>query len=508
MTVTTLASNPPNQISTLTMPSLTEGASVAALATVDTAGRAVSTVENVLDTTAQTINTVVPATVRTVCSFLPIPEKVNGALSTVTEAATHASTWLVNTSLQAGAQAFTFGAPAWSQALRQGIAVSGATSEFQHGDSGQEFLARRVAESSENPLIKQSLLKYLELRKQLKAVQSMGTPTAESSVSDLARSIASYEVRLRDYQDFRDLKQVLDEGRRFADEHHKQINTLAVETADRIIDNVENYYKANVGTLAGEVEGNWAKLKTEEQRAAARGTLRDKIALRLQKVFNSEMNSSETTSELNSVSQELHVAFESYRHALAGAIGTTLGVTYAAGGVRMALEGAWASTKHLFEATCSWAGGAISSGVSGVYGWIHAHTIGAVEGISSWISQTVSDAIASNPLVQGAAKAAETVTALPAKIDDLAEGLRDSVFGSSSPDYSSPYWTGSSRVMVGVDEHFRPIYGHSCTSGLPATPRIETLTKDVSGLSEFFNRPTVTQPPGELLDLIKRAQNK
>lgn len=508
--MTSLALTPTSQpqASTLTMPSVTEGASVAALATVDTAGRTVAVVESALDTTAQTINTVVPATVRTVCSFLPLPGSATSAISTVAEAATTASTWLVNTSLQAGAQAFTFGAPAWSQALRQGIAVSGTTAELQHGDTSQEFLARRVAESSEDPLIKQSLLKYLELRKQLKEVQSSGDAAPNSAVTDLARSIASYEVKLRDYQDFRDLKQVLDQKSRFAEEHHKQINTLAAETANRMIDKVENYYKENVGTLAGGVEGNWAKLQTEEQRTAARTALRDKIALKLQKVFNSEMNSAETTSELNAVSHELHVAFDSYRHALAATISTALGVTYATGGMRVALESAWAGTKHLFDATCSWVGDTVSSGLSTMTGWVSTQIRQAVEGVSSWISQTVSDAIASNPLVQGASKAAETITALPAKIDDLAEGLRDTVFGASSPDYNHPYWTGSSRVMVGVDEHFKPIYGHSCTSGFPDTPRIETLTKDFSGLRDFFNTPKATQPTGELLDAIIGAQKK
>jgi hypothetical protein len=369
-------------------------------------------------------------------------------------------------------------------------------------------LARRIAESTENPLIKQSLLKYLELRKQLKEVQNTNNSTTNSSVTDLARSIASYEVRLRDYQDFRDLKQVLDERARFADNHHKQINTLANETANRIIDKVEKYYKTSVGSLAGEVAGNWAKLQTEEQRTAARTKLRDTIALKLQKVFNSEMTSTETTAELTAVSHELHVAFDSYRHALTATIGTALGVAYATGGMRMALEGAWAGTKHLFGSACSWVGDTVSSGLSTMSGWVGTRISQAVEGISSWISQTVSDAIASNPLVQGASKAAETITALPTKIDNLAEGLRDTVFGASSPDYNSPYWTGSSRVMVGVDEHFKPIYGHSCTSGFPATPRIETLTKDVSSLSEFFNSPSAAQPPGDLLDLITRAQKK
>jgi len=489
----------------LSPPSLSDSAQIASLAAIDTAGRTVEAAENAVAATAHVINEAVPATVRTICSVLPIPQVASSTISGLAEGATHAATFVAQTALQAGAQALTFGTPAWSQAVRQGLAVSGVASELSKDDASTEFLARCVAESSEQPLIKDALLAYLEQRKELSDLRASGAEASQPRLSELAQSIATLEVRLRDYQDFRDLKQVLDQGGAFIEKHQRQVNDLALETADRVISNVENYYKSHVGSLAGPVEAAWAALDDRGLREKARTTLRDKIALRLHKVFDSEMSSEQTTTELGKVTHDLHVAFGSYRHAFRGAMGTALGIAAATGGLHAALDYAWKGASWVINTTHS----TLSDGVSYVCRWAGESLRNALHSVSDWLYQTVSSAISSNPVVKAMQQGAEAVTALPEKIADAAESIGDSVFGPNVPDYSHPYWTGSSRIMTGVDEHFNPVYGTSCTSGFPATPRIEGITNNITGLSDFFSKPPVTPGPNEgALDVIMRAYQK
>ena len=483
--VTSNTAQPQEQLSPPPTPNLIKAS---ALAAIDTTGRVVNSVESVMNSVAHSVNTLVPATVRGVCSFLPIPEVVTRTINGAAETTTNALTWLTNSSAQFAIQAATFGAPAWSQAIRQGVAVSGAAEVLNKQDGGSEFLARCIAESSDEPLIKGSLLAYLDARKELKALRTDSAEGQSARVQELARDIASYEVKLRDYQDFRDLKQVLEQGSAFVEHEHKRINELALEKADRIIAHVEHYYQDELGSAAGTVKGTWEDSEGSGPRAESRDALRDKIAARLQKVFDRELSSEETTKEISNISGDLHSAFGSYRSALKAAVSTVLGVGVATGALKTVLSAVWSGAEQLFGHAAS----RLGEGMRGLCSMVSEAISSRLEAIAQSIKDAGWEMIAT-PIHKAAETASEIAGVVSDGLSTAGETVQDAltavdktIFGPSAPDYSHPYWTGSSRVMVGVDDAFQPVYGESCISGFPSQPRVESITSNISGLADFF----------------------
>lgn len=431
-------------------------ATISSLAVVDTSGRLTSALEGAVDCAADTVNATVPATVRFVGSFF-LPEIVNQVVSKGVSAVTHAATWLVSCSTTAVFHAATFGVPAWSQALRQGLAVSGATGKFNSAESSRDFLARCFAESSETSLIKETLLQYLELRKELRMAREK--PGGDRAISELAKAIAGLEVRLRDYQDFRDLKSILERGTQFVSNQHQRIDQLALETADRVIARVENYYKDNVGSLAGSVEGAWA---SQEARQQQRQLLREQIAKRLQGVFLQELNSEETAAEIAKVSSELHTAFGTYRASFKAAMLTALGVGYATGALQAGLEAAWSAAGSALNSLTS----ALSDGAQSLFA-----------ALRGWASDRLSESLQS--VVDSFAS---SLGAVADSVGGAVENALDTVGGffDNSSIYDSPYYTRSNQIVTGFDPSGQPIYGQSCISAFPAVPRIESMGLDGS----------------------------
>ena len=467
----------------------TEGevATVASLAALDTTGRIVSGIEQLLDKTVQAINYAVPAAAHTVGSFLPVPESVNSFVSNSLGFGARVLTATTKESLQGAA----FGATAWTRALRQSVAVNGATDELSTTRSSRDFLARCIAESSQQPLVKESLLSYLALRSKLQELRENPSPDSQK-LSELAQSIASYEVKLRDFQDFRDMKAALENGPHFVEEQYSRINTLAAAKADLLIAKVERFYQDHVGSIAGEVEGGWTRLETEDERSAAKAKLRDQIAARLRKVFESELSSEETTSELAKVSQDLYEGFDCYRAAFRGAVGTALGVLFITGGLRGALEAAWEGASYVASGATSWVGDQIGSTFSSFTGWIGEQVTTRATELYEWAKDAVVTAIYENPITKAGEAVVSAGVEAATAIQEGAGQLADAIMPSAPPDLSHPYWTGSSRVMTGVDEHFNPLFGESCTSGFPFTPRGETYIGNPEGIAQYFTTP----PPG------------
>jgi|688.fasta_scaffold05602_11 hypothetical protein len=467
-----------------TPPTEGEIATVTSLAALDTTGRVVSGIEKALDTTAQAINYAVPAAAHTVCSFLPVPEVVNSAVTSSLGFGTRVLTATAKESLQGAA----FGATAWTRALRHSVAVNGATEDLEKASASKEFLARCIAESAEKPAVKESLLSYLALRSQLAELRAEESPD-RGKISQLAQSLASFEVKLRDFQEFRDLKAALEAGTKFVEEHYKRINSLATAKADELIERVSHFYQEHVGSLAGEVEGGWARLETEEERSAARTKLRDQIAGRLLKVFESALSSEETKAALSKVTQDLHEGFDCYRSAFRGAVGTALGVLFVTGGLRGALQAAWDGASYITAGAASWVGDNVVSTVSSFTGWVGEQVTTRATELYEWAKDSIVHAATDNPLTRaGSAIVSAGIDAATA-VSDGAQQLAESLMPASPPDLSHPYWTGSSRVMTGVDEHFNPLFGESCTSGFPFTPRGETLIGNPEGIAQYFTTP-------------------
>lgn len=464
----------------------TEGsaASAASLAAVDTTGRVAAALETALDTTAQAINYAVPAAVHTICSFLPIPGAITAAVKTSLGFGTNVITTASKESLKGAA----FGATAWTRALRSSVAVSGATQSLSEAVPSNAFLARCIAESAEQPAIKESLLSYLALRSQLNDLRGAAAPD-QKKLSEIAKSLASFEVKLRDFQDFRDLKAALDAGPELVKAQFKRINSLATAKADELIEKVSRFYQDHVGSLAGEVEGGWSRLETEAERSAARSKLRDQIAGRLLKVFDGELSREETKAELSKVTQDLHEGFECYRSAFRGAVGTALGVLCVTGGLRVALQAAWDGASYLTAGAAAWLGGNAVSTVSSFASWAGEQVASCFTGLYEWGKSFFVAAVTDNPVTRTGAAVVSAGIDAARTVAENAQQLGEWLMPASPPDLSHPYWTGSSRIMTGVDEHLNPLFGESCTSGFPFTPRGEAYIGNPEGIAQYFTTP-------------------
>lgn len=469
----------------------------AALGGLDVAGRAAAGVESTIDFAAEVINTAVPATTRFVAGFL-VPEAFSGIIGGTTESVVRGGTWLAAASSKAAFQSVTFGAPAWVEALRQGIAVARATSGLESEGNSHEFLARCFAESQERPVIRQALSDYLDARSELARMRD--TPERDDlRISAVAERIAELEVKFREYQEFRDLKLMLGKSEEFVRDQYRRVDLLAEHTADRILQRVEDFYRDNLNGWAGEVSGPWAALASEGARNEAREKLRNSIAQRLLGVFESEMNADEVKGQLNELTSELQSTYGTYRKSFRAALYSAIGISCVSGIASELFQSGIDAGRELFGSLITYTGEGLSTALSGVEDVISAQ----VERAAAGARDAVADALA--PIVEPFRPGVETISAgmnagaaaLQA-VQETFVGIDESISSSVDstrnwidavmnpvPDYSHPYWSGTNKVwMVGPDG--TPVQGESCISGFPSTPRYDPGIK-IDSLSEFFS---------------------
>jgi hypothetical protein len=324
------------RISYPTMPeSIGEMAKTVALGTIDTLGRAVETSEEILSSTKKTINSVVPATARFVGAFL-LPEAINYPIQQAVAMATKVATSVATTGTIVTLNALSFGAPTWLKAGRKYLATSSETVSADWSNS-QEFLAHSLASSCERPVIKSELLGYLELRKNLAEAQnSAGIESDDYRI--LEEKVVAKEAMLKGYSDFRNLKEVLDNGLSFIDKNFDKIIDLSESMAERVLEKAQNYYSERLGAFGNTVSGDWTLLGNDVERQKARGKLRDQIALHLKNIFTNELNQNETQHELRLASSELMSSFGVYRQGLTALAYTTLGAAYCSGGMSALIQ--------------------------------------------------------------------------------------------------------------------------------------------------------------------------
>lgn len=494
------------------LPSLADIAQTTALGTLDTAGRLVQAAEQGVDTAAQIVSATVPAVTRFVGGFV-LPEHLNRILGTVVDYGAHFTSSIAAAGAKATAQTMTFGAPALVETLRQQVGVSAISGELQHNETSREFLARCFAGNTGEPLIRDGLLCYLELRKELSALQQSADLDQERA-RKISLDIARLEIKLRDYQDFSSLKMILEKGDEFVTEQHKRINQLARDTAERVVERVECYFQDQCGRYAGKLQGSWSAADTEEKRAQLRTELTQKIAARLQNVFDKELSREETRSQLDALAVDLHSAFGTYRSAFKASMYMVLGVGYATGALHYLANAAGCALQEAVGSTLNWICDGVSSTAHSVKDAItsSAHDVWAY--CYKAASDFVTDVIKTNPVLAPLFNAAEatshafdkgakivgsTVTAtqdlaesaLSVASDgiDLASEKIGQLLPEASPNYASPYWNGTDRVFVGFGRDGAPIYGHSCISGFPSEPRFGGNSLHLDLLKNFPKEP-------------------
>lgn len=513
------------------VPSPAKIAETAGLVALDSAGRLVSTVEQVLDGGAELANATVPAVTRFIGGFL-LPEHANRIVGTISEYGTKIATFLGVSTIKGAAQTLTFGAPAWIDASRQWLGVSAITGELDHDDQSNEFLARCIAKQSADPMISDALLQYLDLRKELRKFSALPQQAPEE-VAALSHKIASLEIRLREYQDFSELKQVLNQGEQFIAEQHKKISTIARRTAEQIIDNIGNYYQDRCGSFAGEVEGAWTTAATEDERAKRKEELTLQIAKRLQGVFERTLNESETEAELQMIARDLHTSFSSYGKATKAALFTIFGVGYATGAFNYLAEAAGNALKGTVGSIYDWTRDTATSAWESLKGYVHHGFKSASDALYNSASDAVNHAVQNNPVIQTITSGVETVQhtaetvtqtadSVTSAVSDTLENATNAVsdfFSSGSPDYSNPYWWKTNKVMMGYSPDGTPLWGESCISGFPSRPRMDPGGFSLKDFDLMLNRaplsPDLLKPsdappldPKTATELLKMLQGK
>lgn len=492
----------------VSLPTVQGAAETTAYATLDAAGRLVSGIENTLDATANIVNTALPETVRFVGSFL-LPEKFNNVLSTATEYGTWLATWTTVASIKGATQALTFGLPAWMDTARYNVGVNQASSELIRAETAEDILARSFIENVDEPLIKESLTNYVSLRRELKNINPDGSEAATERLSEISKQLAHLEIKLRDYHDFSALKAILEQRQEFVQQQHSKILSLARSTAERVIEDVEGFYKEKAGPLGGTLDGKWAKAATEEERTALRAQYTDKIASHLMRVFEQNLTTEETQRELARVKEELHSAFGTYGKAIKAGLYSVLGVGYATGALAYAANAASNAVGEYVHSAVDYVSDSISSTLTGIRDGISSYVYTTVDQMNEHMTKVATDMVANNPVVHAVSSGIDTAydfsDTVSTTISNGVESVDNAVgdfFSGGAHNYSSPYWTGTDRVFMGYVDG-QPVYGHSCISGFPSVSRLESMTADYSSLTELV-RPehvdleTLLQPGDKL----------
>ena len=349
---------------TLAIPS----AQQAGLATLDIVGRTVEVTQETMRDFKKVVDEVIPGTVRFLGAFL-LPEALNHPLQKITSLATRTATTVVVRGLEVSAETLSFGAPSWLKAARSYLASSNEILKGEWRDS-TELLARCFAENCDRPLVRSELLNYIGLRKQLSdSVKEFGEDAPQT---DKVREVISRkELVLQNYQDFKNLQSIFENGLSYVENHHDDILKLAESTADRIISASENYYTNHLGSIGSKLKCSWSEATSDTEKISIRNELRDSIAIKLKEVFVNALNEEEVHRTLLTASSALMSSFGVYKQALSGAGYAAFGAAFYSGGLAALTTSATDYALYLGDSTLNYLGSTIQTTVSNTaqYAW-------------------------------------------------------------------------------------------------------------------------------------------
>lgn len=342
---------------------------------VDMAGRSVEALEQAVAACKSATDETVPAAVRFVGAFL-LPEVLNYQVARVASIATKVGTTVLTSGGNAMLNAMTFGAPTWLKAARSALATSNETLQ-QDWSSGAEFLARCIAENADRKILKDDLIAYVDMRRQLHRVeQQHGVDSPEAQ--NVQRLLIQKESSLKDYKDYQMIKAALDQGMTFVQDHFEQIITLAEKTADNILKKAENFYVDRVGGFGAKIEGGYKDMGSDAERLSVRNELRDRIATKLKQVFANEMKGDDVRQNLRAVRSELLESFGAYRQGMTALSYAALGAAYYTGGLTLVTNEALQYADGVKDATVSYLGNAAGEAWSATTKFAWDHTFGAL----------------------------------------------------------------------------------------------------------------------------------
>lgn len=325
--------------------------------------QAVGAFNHGVDYAANALNKVIPG-VSELAIDMALPKNLARPLEKTIEYSTKTATFVSKTLLKTGLNVFTFGAPAWVDAFRQHLAVSEGNEKYEKVDDSQDFLAINYLDHLKDERIRKTLQEYAEARKELSKLRKKPEVNAEK-IAEVSEKIASYEVNYKDCTDFHNLKAILEKGKDFMDSNEALIKQLAYETADRMISNVENFYKEKFGKFGRVVEGKWLGIITSPE--AGREKLLKEITKRLELVMSKELGSEPMQMEMKRINNELFSKFGIYRKYLKAGIFALLRcipIPTAESGKEIAGEGAEVA-KNVWQKIWEQLGEGFSAGKAG-----------------------------------------------------------------------------------------------------------------------------------------------
>lgn len=317
-----------------------------------------------VDYAANALNKVIPG-LSELSIDMVLPKNLARPIEKTVEYSTKAATFVTKTLLKTGLNVFTFGAPAWVDAFRQHLAIKEGNEKYEKVTDSQDFLAVSYLDHLKDEKIKSALQEYTDARKELAELRKKPEANIEK-IAEISEKIASYEVNYKDCTDFYNLKAILEKGKDFMDSNEALINQLAMETADEMISNVENFYKEKFGKFGRVVEGKWLGIITSPE--AGREKLLKEITERLKLVMSKELGSEPVQMEMKRINNELFSKFGVYRKYLKAGIFALLRcmpIPEIEGGQGVATEGVEA-TKNVWQKIWEQLGDGFSAGKEGV----------------------------------------------------------------------------------------------------------------------------------------------
>jgi len=273
-----------------------------------------------VDYAAKAVNRIVPAVSETLVGFI-LPENFGRIINKTVEYSTKGTTFVGKGLAKTALNVFTFGAPAWIDAFRQHLAVKEGNEKYEKVESSQDLLAVNYLDHLKDEKLKDTLNEYYDARKELAEARKNPEKNAER-IAELSETIANYEVNYKDCVDFSNLKAMLEKGKEFMDSNEALISELAGETADKMIANVENFYKDKFGRMGDKVEGKWLGIITSPEKG--REQLVKEITERLKLVMSKELDKEAVQMEIKRVNSELFSEFGVYRKYFKAGIYTIL----------------------------------------------------------------------------------------------------------------------------------------------------------------------------------------
>lgn len=341
-----------------------------------------------VDLAAKAVEVAVPGATELVTGFI-LPEHVGRIVNKTVEKTTKAATFIGKNVAKVSANVFIFGAPAWIEAFRSGLAVNDANQELKKVKSGVDLTAINFLEHLKDEKIKEDLSNYYNFRESLAELRKDPEKNAEE-IKELSGKIAFFEVNYKDNADFSNLKAILENSREFIENNELLIQQLAEETADKMIANVENFYKNRVGGLSDKVEGGWLNIITSPE--AGRKKLVGIIAERLKSVMNAEVGKDEVQKELKKITRELLSAFAVYRKFVKAAVYLILKELPL---VKQGLEsvGVWDDLTEVAHKGLDKVSDLAGEGAKKVMSWIWESTKDGVEKVVSVVSEKIKEFI-------------------------------------------------------------------------------------------------------------------